>query len=91
METVFSFSEEEAKTALESIGLDVRFQEMEFEFSYPGITPKKEPLNVWVVINPYTQEPELLREFFSRYLEKRKTELFLIIENKLDVYNLFKK
>lgn len=87
----FFFSDYEAKNMLEGIGLDIRFQDMEFEFTaYHNIT-KKEILKVWVVINPYTQQPELLRRFFERYLQVKKKDLFLTVENKLDVYKLFDK
>lgn len=86
-----SFSDQSVKKMLEGIGLDVRLQEMEFEFPAYHNTTKKELLNVWVVINPYTGQPELLRAFFERYMEMRKKDLFLTVENKLDVYNLFVK
>lgn len=86
-----SFSDYEAKKMLEGIGLDIRFQDMASEFPAYHNTTSKEILKVWVVINPYTQQPELLRTFFERYLETKKKDLFLTVENKLDVYKLFDK
>lgn len=86
-----SFSDYEAKKMLQGIGLDIRFQDMEFEFRASPNTTRKEILKVLVVINPYTQQPELLRTFIERYLETKKKDLFLTVENKLDVYKLFDK
>jgi len=86
-----SFSDNDAKNMLEGIGLEIRFQEMEFEFSVYHNQTQKELIKVWVVINPYTRQPELLRTFFEKYLESKKKDLFLTLDNKLDIYNLFDK
>lgn len=86
-----SFSDYEAKKMLEGIGLEIRFQDMEFELPAYHNTTRKELLKVWVVINPYTQKPELLKTFFEKYLENKKKDLFLSVDNKLDVYKLFEK
>lgn len=92
MHTVLlSFSDNDAKKMLEGLGLDIRFQDMEFELPQYHNTTCKEVLKVWVIINPYTQQPELLSVFFKRYLESKKKDLFLTVDNKLDVYKLFDK
>ena len=45
---------------------------------------------IWCVRNPHTGKLEKLDEFFLKYLQAKKNELFLNPE-KLEIYNLFSK
>lgn len=83
----FTFTCEEARKLFESVGLTVRFQEVEIDFDNAS---GKQQLPAWVVINPYTQSPELLQVAFRRYLESKRNDL-LTAADKIGIYNLFAK
>lgn len=91
IKTTLNFQLEDIKQMLENIGLEVQFKEQEFSIPCCHNQIRTEILSVWVVINPHTGTPELLEEFSHRWLESVKKKLFLSIDSKLEVYNLFER
>lgn len=83
------FSTEDAIAIFRNAGLTVEMYDFPIWFKN---SHEEEPeiIPMWAVRNPYTNKIEKLKDFFNKYMEAKKKELFLTPE-KLDIYNLFDK
>lgn len=84
------FSPSDAVAVFRNAGLEVESYDMPVYFNAPHGDGKTEMMPMWTVRNPHTSKIEKLDEFFLKYLESKKNELFLNPE-KLEIYNLFSK
>jgi len=87
-----NFTEKDAIAIFRNAGLEVRMADIPVWFEYPhdGDSGHDEMIPMWSITNPHTGKPEKLKEYFIKYLEQKKADLFLNPE-KLDIYNLFDK
>lgn len=83
-----NFTLTEAVSLFREAGLTVEIRDREYHFRTYHNASESEILPTWIVVNPHTGEEELLKEYFIKYMEKRKNDLFLKAE-KLDIYTLF--
>jgi hypothetical protein len=83
------FTPAEAAAVFENAGLTVEMHDFEIQFPAPNNQIETELIPMQSVVNPFTGKHELLSTLFVKFLENRKSELFLTPE-KLEVYNLFK-
>jgi len=85
------FSEFEAVAVFRNAGLEVKTVKVPVYYENPhGDNGHDILIHMLTVTNPKNGKSEKLDEFFTKYLESKKTELFLNPE-KLDIYNLFNK
>lgn len=85
------FSDADAIFIFQNAGLEVKLQDMPVHFENPhGDGGYDEMIPVWTVTNPKNANTEILKDFFKKYLEIKKNELFLN-PGKLEIYNLFNK
>lgn len=91
MKVEFNFTPEECASVFKEAGLIVEPRDMEFTFPTHGSGEESTTLTVWIVENPHTGKPEKLSEYFRKYMQLKKNELFLREENKLKILNLFEK
>jgi len=83
------FSVTEAISIFNNAGLNVKMEDMPVYFENPhGDDGHTEMIPMWTVKNPKNGKLEKLEEFFIKYLEIKKNELFLT-PGKLEIYNLF--
>lgn len=85
------FTTDEARQMLTNAGLEVIRRPMPILVltGFPG-EHKLKMFNQWAVKNPYTGNWELLNEVFKKYLETKKTKVFLN-PDKLEIFNLFER
>jgi len=85
------FSISDAIAIFLNAGIVVENVDMPVYFENPhGDNGHDEMIPMWTVKNPHTGKLEKLEDFFKKYMEAKKQELFLTPE-KLDIYNLFEK
>lgn len=85
------FTIEQAAALFRDAGLEVTQREMPFYFkTFRHNEVEKEMLLTWVVLNPRTNEYELLEPYFRKFIEQKKQEIFLQAE-KLQIFKLFEK
>ena len=83
------FSTEDAISIFRNAGLTVEIYDFPVWFGH-SYGEKEEMIPMWAVRNPHNNKLEKLEDFFKKYMEAKKKELFLTPE-KLDIYNLFKQ
>ena len=92
IEITLDFTPEQAAMPFRQAGLVVEQREMPFTFPlYHGSSHETVILDVWIVENPYNGKVVMLKDIFLSYIEKKKQELFLHEDNKLNILNLFSK
>lgn len=84
------FSMDEAIQLFRNAGLKVDIVNVPTHFPTHGSGEVIEDIPMWTVQNPFTNEPENLETCFQKFIESKKSELFLT-PGKLEVYNIFNK
>ena len=85
------FSISDAIAIFRNTGLTVEMYDLPVYFkNNHGSGGREEMIPMWTVRNPHNNKLEKLEDFFKKYMEAKKNELFLSPE-KLDIYNLFEK
>lgn len=85
------FSTPEAIQIFKNAGLQVGMRDFPIRFENPhGDGGRTEQIPIMAVINPHTGVPEELEKVFKKYLDYKKSELFLKPEN-IEIYNLFER
>ena len=85
-----NFTPQQAAIPFREAGLIVELRQMPFTF-YHGRSKETVMLDQWIVENPYNGKVVMLKDIFLSYIEKKKQELFLHEDNKLNILNLFSK
>ncbi len=83
-----SFTDEEAVRLFREVGLKVELKTIQQTEYLSHRPPIRRTYPTWIITNPHNGKEELLKDFFDKYLEIRKNELFLTAD-KLQIYNLF--
>ena len=87
-----NFTPEQAAIPFREAGLKVELREIPVTIPiYHGSSDQTVMLDVWIVENPHNGKAEMLNDIFRTYIEQKKQEIFLHIENKLNIINLFTK
>ena len=84
------FTLNEAVTMLQNLGLTVQLVDTPINFSRTHGEPIEEIVTIWMVTNPHTGKNEQVLTFFTRYIQSKKTDVFLN-PDKLEIFNLFNK
>ncbi len=90
IEVKINFDVNEAVNLFRDAGLTVERRDIEREFHAPHRPIEMMFIPTWIVVNPHTQEEELLEDCFQRHIKHKYKKLFLTTE-KIDIYNLFTK
>lgn len=86
-----NFTPEQAAIPFREAGLIVELRPMPVEIPQHGSGHYTEMRDMWIVENPHNGKIVLLRDVFLSYIEKKKQDIFLHEENKLNIINLFTK
>jgi hypothetical protein len=85
------FYDTEAIALFRNAGLEVKTADMPVHVENHHTSGSKTIMTpMLTVTNPKNGNPENIQEFFKKYLESKKDELFLN-PGKLDIFNLFNK
>ena len=84
-----NFTPEQAAIPFREAGLNVELRKIPVLIPIHGSGYHHEIQDVWTVENPHNGNIELLENVFLGYMEKKKQELFLHDDNKLNIFNLF--
>ena len=86
-----NFTPEQAAMPFREAGLTVEIRPVPVTIPRHGSTDEQLMLDMWIVENPNNGKVVLLKDVFLSYIEKKKQDLFLHEENKLNIINLFTK
>ena len=86
-----NFTPEQAAIPFREAGLNVELRKIPVLISIHGSGYHEETQDTWIVENPHNGKIVLLRDVFLSYIEKKKQDIFLHEENKLNIINLFTK
>ncbi len=86
-----NFTPEQAAIPFREAGLNVELRKIPVLIPIHGSGYHEEMQDTWTVENPHNGNIELLEDVFLGYMEKKKQELFLHDDNKLNIFNLFSK
>ena len=77
--------------SIREAGLNVELRKIPVLIPIHGSGYHEEMQDTWIVENPHNGKIVLLRDIFLSYIEKKKQDIFLHEENKLNIINLFTK
>lgn len=86
-----NFTAEQAAIPFREAGLNVELRKIPVLTPIHGSGYYEEMQDTWIVENPHNGKIVLLKDIFLSYIEKKKQDIFLHEENKLNIINLFTK
>lgn len=86
-----NFTPEQAAIPFREAGLNVELRKIPVLTPIHGSGYYEEMQDTWIVENPHNGKIVLLKDIFLSYIEKKKQDIFLHEENKLNIINLFTK
>ena len=86
-----NFTPEQAAIPFREAGLNVELRKIPVLIPIHGSGYHEETQDTWIVENPHNGKIVLLKDVFLSYIEKKKQDIFLHEENKLNIINLFTK